>query len=292
MEDVIRGGGEGAPESNDDSRRVGRIAVAVAVAVIVLLVIWWLWPRFGVMPNVVGMNETAARAAIEQAGYSVGIVATRTIDTTEAGRVLAQVPPAGLRVAIGQQVDVTISQPSGAAEGGSSGPPVAETSGAKSGGVIVPGLTGMMLNDGTNRLQVIGLPWSTTYSSSGMAAGMIVHQSPSPGVVVPADTVVKVVVSSGTPSRGSAAVGGGGPYVPSVVGLTSGRARNTLAGAGYGMRTVFAPSTSTDKGLVFWQSVGPGPDANAGGSVTVWISTGVPDKGAPYPKPPDIAPVK
>ena len=121
MDDLIAGDEGDAPVSNDDSRRAGRIAVGAAVVIIVALVLWLLWPRFGVVPNVVGLDELGARAAIEKAGYKVGSVATRTIDTTEAGRVLVQLPPAGLRVAIGQEVDYTVAEPSGVVEGEAGG---------------------------------------------------------------------------------------------------------------------------------------------------------------------------
>lgn len=289
VEDVTVGGGEGAPESNDDSRRVGRIAVGIGVIIIVLLVLWWLWPRFGTVPNVVGLKEETARAVIQKAGYTIGVVATRTIDATEAGRVLVQVPPAGLRVALGQEVDFTVSEPSGVSAGADT-PPQSLGEALAANGVVVPFVTGQDLTLATRRLQAVGLLWSTEYQSSGLAVGKIVHQAPAASVVVPENTTVRLIVSSGTSSRGSASVRADGPSVPDVLGMSEGRARSTLSASGYGMRVVYAPSTTTSRGQAFWQSAGPGPDPNAHGTVEVWISMGPPTKGAGYKKPPDSKP--
>ena len=129
MEDVTVGGGEGAPENNDDSRRVGRIAVGIGIVVIVALVLWLLWPRFGVIPDVVGLSEAAARAAIEKAGYR-DRHGRHAHDRHHRGRPGPRAGPAARACAssLGQEIDYTIAEPSGVAGGEESGgPPVAES---------------------------------------------------------------------------------------------------------------------------------------------------------------------
>jgi beta-lactam-binding protein with PASTA domain len=288
VDDVTAGGAEGrSPGSQDDGRLAGRIAIGVGIAVAVVVILWLLWPRFGDVPNVIGLGQDGAVGAIEKAGFHVGVIATRTIDTTEAGRVLGQLPPPGMRISLGSEIDFTVAEPSGAAE--QTGPPGAAVSEVGT-GVIVPDVTNMSETDARSRLQMVGLPANTEFQASGMPVGDVIHQFPSAGVEVPQNSPVLLTVSSGAALRGTAAVGWSGAVFPSVVGMTPGSARSRLSASGRGTRVVYAPSTTTPRGLVFWQSAGPGPDTRNPSTVEIWVSTGAPTHGAPYPVPPDEPP--
>jgi eukaryotic-like serine/threonine-protein kinase len=289
VEDVTAAGpGEGTPGSKDDGRQAQRIAIGIAVAVVVALVLWLLWPRFGSVPNVIGLNQDRALTAIEKAGFRVGVVETRSVDTTDAGTVVGQLPPPGMRIGAGSEIDFTIAVPSPTAE--STGfPPGAATSEVPS-GAVVPVVTDRTETDARSRLQVAGLSATTEFQSSAMPQGEVIHQFPEAGVIVPPNTPVLLTISSGAALTGSAAVGSSGRVIPEVVGLTLGTARSRLSAAGLGTRVVYAPSTTTPRGLIFWQSHGPGPDTRDPSTVEVWISTGTPRNGAPYPVPSDEAP--
>ncbi len=286
MEDVTVGG-EGQ-EKKDDARIARRLGVALAIAAIALFLLWLLWPRLGAVPAVIGMDEVQGRAVIEKAGFTIGVVATRTIDTIESGRIVGQLPPAGMRVTLGAVVDYTIAQPSGV-PGSETGPRVAQSSAVET-GVLVPDVRGKSEADARAALAAVGLASATSFTSSGMAVNQVVHEFPDPGVFLPAGSVIELTVSTGAGMRGSASVGWSGPSVPDVLGVGADTARGRLSAAGYGMRTVYAPSTTTPRGLSFWQSSGPGPEKSPPSVIEVWMSTGPPSTGQYFPMPPDISP--
>lgn len=66
------------------------------------------------VPDVVGLSQAAAIAALEGAGFVVVIV-TDTSDTIEAGQVISQAPPAGSDSFVGATVTITVSSGQGAA---------------------------------------------------------------------------------------------------------------------------------------------------------------------------------
>lgn len=274
---------EGRPR-RDDAQTARRLGFGILIVVVAALLLWFLWPRSASVPSLVGMDEEQARAAIEQAGLKVGTVATRTIDATEAGRVVDQLPPAGARIAAGGAIDYTIAEPSGAATS-AAGPGIGPTSEAS---VYVPEVVGDSEAEAKAALASAGLGSAVGHSPSGMAVGQVIHQSPGGGVFVSPNSVVEITVSTGPGMRGTASVGWSGAKVPDALGKTAAEARSSLASAGYGVRFVYAPSTSTPKGLAFWQSAGPGPESDPPAAIEVWISTGPPTRGAPYPVPPDL----
>ena len=61
------------------------------------------------VPNVVGLEEAAARAAIATATLTVGVVSTAPSDTVPAGRVMSQDPLAGTKVLTGSAVGFVVS---------------------------------------------------------------------------------------------------------------------------------------------------------------------------------------
>lgn len=93
-----------------------------------------------------------------------------------------------------------------------------------------------------------------------------------------------------TPDMGDGSSGAAidyGPQVPSVLGMPEAKAISTLKAAGY--YPVIAgrgpSSTTVAKGLVYYQDPAPDSFEPAGHTISLWISTGTLDHGAPYPQP-------
>jgi hypothetical protein len=71
-------------------------------------------PSLGVTtPNVVGLAQSAAEAAIVAAGLSVGTVTTQLSNTVTAGTVISQAPEGGTEVTPGTEVDFIVSSGTG-----------------------------------------------------------------------------------------------------------------------------------------------------------------------------------
>jgi RHS repeat-associated protein len=72
-----------------------------------------LGPAIIIVPNVVGLAEAAAKAAITSAGLTAGNVTTANSATVPAGNVISQNPAAGASVAEGSPVDLVVSSGTG-----------------------------------------------------------------------------------------------------------------------------------------------------------------------------------
>lgn len=272
-------------QRQDADQRAAKVGAVLALIVVIAVVAWLLWPKTGTIPNVVGLDEAAARSAIEQAGLRVGTVATRTADTVGTGVVLSQMPPSGLKVRLGDEIDFTVAD--GAfGFAGEFGPP--DSGSAETSGMLVPDVVGKQDAEARTLAEVLGLELVIdSRQASSMPVNEVIKQWPERGTAVDVGSELHVTLSTGVPARGSASVSRSGPDIPEVLGMTAGGARSRLSSSGYATRVVYAPSTSTSRGHVFWQSPGPGIAASRPAAVEIWISTGVPTKGAPYPKPPD-----
>ncbi|GAB4281173.1 MAG: hypothetical protein Kow0067_00360 [Coriobacteriia bacterium] len=157
-----------------------------------------------------------------------------------------------------------------------------------------------------------------TTRTADAAAGEIVEQMPSPGSRVFKGSEIDVFVSAesmagepdegpsaekpeggidfpsgeeGTDDRftivaGSLSSGPTGPLVPDVQALTLADARSALRAAGYGVSVKYGPSTTgPGTGRVFYQNPAPNDVASRGSTVVIWIATGAPTEGFPYPEP-------
>lgn len=77
-----------------------------------------------------------------------------------------------------------------------------------------------------------------------------------------------------------------GPQVPDVMGLGSSAAADKLRGAGYTPTVRYGASTTdVAPGVVFAQEPAAGDYRSRGITVVIWVSTGAPKGGAPYPGP-------
>ncbi|HET6497499.1 MAG TPA: PASTA domain-containing protein [Coriobacteriia bacterium] len=65
----------------------------------------------GIVPDVIGMTEAEAGAALEEAGYVVGDVTTAESAYSDPGTVVSQDPIASSSVAAESEVDLVIAAP-------------------------------------------------------------------------------------------------------------------------------------------------------------------------------------
>ena len=148
------------PRGSDITSRTGYISI-VAVDV----------------PDVVGMQRTAAQTAITNAGLSVGTV-TEVFNTAPVGEVLSQDPAAGASVPPGGPVSLTVSKGSEL--------------------VTVPNVVGMQHTAAESALRDAGLTvGSVTQQFNAAPVGQVLSQNPSAGSSVAQDTSINLTVSKG-----------------------------------------------------------------------------------------------
>ena len=151
------------------------------------------------VPNVVGQTQSAATSALTGAGLTVGAVTMQSSSTVAAGSVISESPTAGTRVASGSAVTLVVST-------GSPGPAQ----------VTVPNVVGQTQAAATSAITGAGLTMGavTQQSSSTVASGSVISESPTAGTMVASGSAVSFVVSSGAPPPAPVpvpnVVGGGG----------------------------------------------------------------------------------
>jgi serine/threonine-protein kinase len=142
------------------------------------------------VPDVIGMTQSAASAAITGAGLSLGHVTLIYSDSAPSGTVTDQAPNAGVTAPAGSQVAVTISR----------GPtPAASPSAA-----AVPNVTGQSQSQAVAALQSAGFAVVVDQlPSTTVPAGTVSDQTPASGVLAQPGTTVTIVVSTGPPATPS-----------------------------------------------------------------------------------------
>src|SRR5438309_7387793 len=139
-------------------------------------------PRTVPVPNVVGQMQAAAASAITGAGLTRGAVAQQSSSTVASGSVISQSPAAGTSVAKGSAVDLVVS----------TGPnPVGQ--------VAVPNVVGQTQATATSAITGAGLTRGAVahQSSSRVASGSVISESPAAGADVVRGSAVNLVVSTG-----------------------------------------------------------------------------------------------
>lgn len=139
------------------------------------------------VPDVAGMTQEAASAALEAAGLAAGTVARQCSETVPAGLVISQDPAAGVTVDAGSDVALLVSL-------GSCTVPV-----------TVPNVVGQTPSEAVAVVQAAGLlVGSLTQEYSGaVPAGLVLSQNPAACASVPAGTAVALVISLGpNPAEG------------------------------------------------------------------------------------------
>jgi eukaryotic-like serine/threonine-protein kinase len=203
-------------------------------------------PQVTPIPNVVGIPIEDARVQLEAASFNVGIETIQQTDQFEEGTVLSMNPPAGTQANAEDFVDLVIA-----------GPPSS---------VSVPGfLIGQTEQAAIDVLQ--GEPYSFVVTvvriPSNVDIGTVIEIAPAANTLVPRGGDITLTVSDG-PQPIS---------VPTVSGLTEGRARNQLTDAGLSVLVNYvevAPG-SIDDGRVKEQDLSPGSLVPPGTLVTLTV---------------------
>lgn len=179
------------------------------------------------VPDVVGMAQAAAEAALVAADLTVGAVSTAYGPPGSTGNVLSQTPAAGMMAPPGSPVDLVISL----------GPAP----------VVVPDVVGMTLSEAQAALFAANLTIGsvTTEYNLVVEAGRIISQNPEAGLTVPYNSPVTLLNSLGLPPV----------EVPDVVGMTQANAEAAIIAADLTVGTVAEQYNDTvDAGLVVSQN--------------------------------------
>ncbi len=131
--------------------------------------------------------------------------------------------------------------------------------------VSVPGVTGESEQAAAATLRGVGLdPVASQQSSTTVANGLVISQSPSAGSSVSKGSRVDIVVSGGP----------GNVAVADVSGLKAAEATSKLSQAGFKPTTRSEPSSSVASGLVIGTNPPAGTLTQVGSPVTVIVSSG------------------
>jgi beta-lactam-binding protein with PASTA domain len=197
------------------------------------------------VPNVVGMQEAAAGAALRRVGLQVGAV-TKLAGAKE-GDVLKQSPPAGFRVARGSRVNLTVS-----------------TRRITAARVSVPNVVGMQEGAAGAALRRVGLQVGTVSKIPGWKDGDVVKQSPSVGARVARGSKVNLTVST----KRTTAIR---VRVPSVVGMQEGAAGAALRRVGLQVGTV-SKAPGAVPGRILKQSPSAGASVARGSKINITVA--------------------
>ncbi len=209
---------------------------------------------FDVVPNVVGLRQSAASTAITAASLAIGSTSQQSSTTVTSGNVISQSPVAGTQVAAGSAVSVVVS----------SGPPQ----------VAVPNVVGLGQAAVSGVLTTAGLVLGsvTQQSSTMVMAGNVISETPIATTLVNVGSAVSVVVSSG-PLQVA---------VPNVVGLTQSGASGAFSTAGLLLGSVTQQaSTTVTPGNIISETPIAATLVNLGSAVNIIVSSGPPQASVP-----------
>ena len=238
-------------EEPKNKKKVIGIVAAVTVAIIAAIIAAMMF--FGgdkqiEVPDVSGMDATAAVAALEKAGFKVGDKKEVPSADIAAGKVIKTDPAAGEKLDKGSTVIIEIS--SGVAQ------------------VQVPNLHNMDEAQAIKALEGAGLKGArgTSKFSTTVEKGKIMDQNPAAGNTVDAGTIITYVISDGAED----------PTMPDLIGKTEDEAIAALRDLGLKVLVGSRQSSnSVEAGHVISSNPNPGVKVGAGSQVTLVISTGV-----------------
>ena len=209
------------------------------------------------VPNVAGLSQADAEAALKAADLKIGTVTEASSDSVPAGLVISQTPAAGERVKEEDRIDLVIS----------SGPaPAAATEPAMA---TVPDLTNNTQADAEAALTAAGLVLGAVsqQSSDTVPAGAVISQNPAAGSSANPGAAVDIVVSSG-PAVITVTV-------PNVVNLPQADAEAAIVAASLVTGTVTLTNSDTiAAGLVMEQNPAADSTVNPGSAVDLVVSSG------------------
>ena len=206
------------------------------------------------VPGVIGMDQAAATAALQQVGLSLEVSGEEYSETVAKGLIISADPEPGASAANGSAVSVVLSL----------GPER----------YAVPQLTGLTVEQATAALTEAKLTLGTQTEDFDpvVAIGKIIESTPPEGELLKPGTVVDIVVSKGPkPVK-----------IPNLAGANADEAKTQLEGAGLVVTTSEDFSTEYAEGLVISTTPAKGEKVNVGGTVNLVVSKGPPPVEVPY----------
>ena len=206
------------------------------------------------VPGIIGMDEAAATAALQQMGLTLEVSGEDYSETVAAGLIISTSPEPGASVANGSAVAIVLSL----------GPER----------YAVPSLTGLSVTQATTALEEanLALGSQTDEFDAVIPAGEIIDSTPPSGELLKPGTVVDIVVSKGPkPVR-----------IPGLAGTDANEAKAQLEGAGLVVTTTEEYSTEFAEGVVISTTPGKGEKVDVGGTVALVVSQGPPPVEVPY----------
>ena len=166
------------------------------------------------VPSVVNLTQSAATAAITNAGLVLGTITTASSATVPSGSVISQNPTAGTSVVSGSAVNLVVSTGSQL--------------------VVVPSVVNLTQAAATTAITNAGLVVGTitTASSASVPSGSVISQNPVSGTSAAVGSAVSLVVSTGPAAAGisvDATVFSDGAGTRTAVVTTTGTNRRLLA---------------------------------------------------------------
>lgn len=212
---------EVVPSDRQERSRRREALAALLILAIAVFAAWWLWTRTAWVPNVVGLSEADARAAISRTGFKVGVVGESTSFDADPGSVSGQAPGSGARAFKGSEVDIQVVAGFVESVGGGAAKPSSGLSGlfgdiefdsdtdeegepaVVEGGSFefVPSVQGM---DGRRAVALLkNAGYNVTVrrgpSTTTVAKGDVYYQDPAPKTTPPRDRKIAVWISMGPP---------------------------------------------------------------------------------------------
>jgi beta-lactam-binding protein with PASTA domain len=197
------------------------------------------------VPDLAGMTEEEAKAALEAAGLALGTSA-KAPGRGQPGKIVSQTPAKGARAAKGTAVNVEVGAEI----------PVPQT--------VVPAVVGIREVDARRRIEIAGLKVaSVTPRAAPGKGGVVLEQDPPAGTRLPRGSGVSLVVGKEAEVE-----------VPDVRGKTLLDAANALKQVGLKVADTieYRPDTASAPGTVLEQDPAPGTKIESGSEVRVVIS--------------------
>lgn len=257
---------KGGEDVNPGMRKLMKILMVVVVIIILFVVVFAIGKATGIfkgfnsgvtaeetdskvkVPNVVGMTEEDAKAALNKKGLGCHVIYEES-DKYEKGKVCEQKTEAGTKVAKNTRIDIVVSSKK-----------IEDT-------IQIPNVSGMDESEAQRTLEEKGLTVGSSQFvySSQYDEGEVIGTDPAAGTSVTADQEVVMKVSKGSEKIS----------VPSLVGKTDSEAQSAIKSAGLKVGTVtYQYSDETEKGYVVSQSPYSGNKVNAGSTVNIVVSKG------------------
>ena len=207
------------------------------------------------VPSFVGKTMEQARAEAEGLGLVIEEGDLVYSPDQEEGLITSQNPAAGSKVSEGKVITVNISK------------------GKKDG--VVPKIEGMDYEEAKAYLESFGFKMGPGVTvQSHLPKGVIVSQSVPYGTSAKSGTEINVEISDG---KGKEMV-----KVPNLIGKTPDEANSLLSAAGLSTNgtVVYEEVEGMAQNLVFWQSVAPDTEVEAGSAIDYKVSKGTKPEGS------------